>query len=309
MGDARGPPARHLGGGLFIKQSPPPDLDSVEGVELYPPGASMPMLLTGKVVRTEPDGFALKLDPVPSTTIDQLDRLVIMLSVTEPGSPSPRSLDEANARITILQSELQATRERLDKVTDENVSNRAFLARALAGRPTAARRGVGVLHVVFMGLGVGLGVFASVALIVLRGEPTQYEKPTEMPQFGSTFEAGKTPPPRPRDAGVVVRDAGSSVDAGRVFKPLAVAPPQKAEPGDAGQVSEDGRLNLKSNGASEVWVDGKKIGRSPMQGVVVSAGKHSARFDCVGDGGARRGSNLSVEVPPFAEVDVDFDCE
>jgi hypothetical protein len=189
-----------------------------------------------------------------------------------------------------LEAELQAARARIAKLEQEAETNRAFFARALAQANEAPRRGGGWgLVVVALSVGFGAGVLMTVALVVARSQPTALAPP---------------PPERaPVSPAVVV--APVTVDAGAVaaVAPAVVAPavlePQKPD--------DRGTLNVTASSEAVVFIDGQRIGPAPVQNHAVQPGSHLIRVEC------RVGSALEVErkvdVPPFAEVDVDHRCE
>jgi len=58
-----------------------------------------------------------------------------------------------------------------------------------------------------------------------------------------------------------------------------------------------------------VFVDGKKVGGSPIEGLKVRAGTHKVRFDCYdAAGNTIPGTAQSVTVAADAEATVDFTC-
>lgn len=134
------------------------------------------------------------------------------------------------------------------------------------------------------------------------------------------------PTPVAADAGAgaeapVVADAGTAapvqavVDAG-VAKPPP--PPPPAGKPDAGapavvrpppQPVGEGLLNLRASDTADVFVDGKKAGGSPIEGLKVRAGTHKVRFDCYdAAGNTVPGTPKSVTVAADAEENVEFTC-
>jgi len=74
---------------------------------------------------------------------------------------------------------------------------------------------------------------------------------------------------------------------------------------DSGDV---GQLTLKASETAEVFLDGRKIGVTPVLGHKVAAGVHKVRFDCLHPDGKTRGTDRSVDVLAFSEVSVDYKC-
>jgi hypothetical protein len=138
--------------------------------------------------------------------------------------------------------------------------------------------------------------------------------------------ATPTPTPSPAgDAGVV--EPVAVVDAGAPTPPPAAKPdagappppPPAAKP-DAGtkvqqppppppQPVGEGVVNLRASDTADVFVDGKKVGGSPIEGLKVKAGTHKVRFDCYdAAGNTVPGSPKSVTVPADGEASLDYTC-
>lgn len=108
----------------------------------------------------------------------------------------------------------------------------------------------------------------------------------------------KTPekPPEPKP------DAGAAAPT-PAPTPAPVAP--KPPPAPVG----DGLINLRASDTADVYVDGKKVGSSPLQGFKVRAGNHRIRFDCYdAAGNTVAGPVKNVTVKADEEQDVDFTC-
>jgi hypothetical protein len=93
-------------------------------------------------------------------------------------------------------------------------------------------------------------------------------------------------------------------------KPEAPKPdkPKAAEAQPAKPVAE-GQVNFRASDTADVFVDGKKLGGTPLLGVKVKVGNHKVRFDCYdAAGNAAPGSVMVVTVDADSEQDVDFDC-
>ncbi len=128
------------------------------------------------------------------------------------------------------------------------------------------------------------------------------------------------PPPAPqlKPAAVEPKPAEAKPSPGVARPPAPVAakpPPPRPPSGEAvvpatGGISGPiGQLNLRSSDTADVYVDGRKIGGSPVLGHKVKPGKHKVRFDCYdASGEARPGVSQTYEVAADGEKDVDYDC-
>jgi hypothetical protein len=91
--------------------------------------------------------------------------------------------------------------------------------------------------------------------------------------------------------------------------PAAAAPKAGAPKAAAPKLADDaGALNLKSDAPADVYVDGKKVGKTPLVGYRVNPGNYKVRFDCQTEGGKVQGTAKPVNVPPYSDVDVDHEC-
>lgn len=90
-------------------------------------------------------------------------------------------------------------------------------------------------------------------------------------------------------------------------EPAAKAPP-KAPPPAAAPAGE-GTLNLRASDTADVYVDGKKVGGSPVMGFKAKVGTRRVRFDCYdAAGNAIAGPVKTVTVKVDEEQDVEFTC-
>lgn len=90
-------------------------------------------------------------------------------------------------------------------------------------------------------------------------------------------------------------------------KPAAAPAPVVAKPAAAG--GGDGIVNLRASDTADVFLDGKKVGGSPVLGLKVKAGAHKARFDCYDSAGNTiPGALRAVTVVANEEADVEFSC-
>lgn len=71
----------------------------------------------------------------------------------------------------------------------------------------------------------------------------------------------------------------------------------------------EGHLNLRASDTADVFVDGKKVGSSPVLGFKAKAGAHKVRFDCYdAAGNTVAGPVQTVSVAADTESDVEFTC-
>ncbi len=107
-------------------------------------------------------------------------------------------------------------------------------------------------------------------------------------------------PPEPKPAPVAAKPAEPKPE------PVAAAPkpPEpKAEP------AAQGSLNLRASDTADVYLDGKKLGGSPLMGIKAKAGNHKVRFDCYdAAGNTVAGPSQTVAVKPDQEVEVEYTC-
>lgn len=83
-------------------------------------------------------------------------------------------------------------------------------------------------------------------------------------------------------------------------EPVAAAP--KAPPAE-------GMLNLRASDTADVYLDGKKLGGSPLLGIKARAGNHKVRFDCYdAAGNTVAGPTQTITVKADAEVEVEYPC-
>jgi hypothetical protein len=68
-------------------------------------------------------------------------------------------------------------------------------------------------------------------------------------------------------------------------------------------------LNLRASDTADVYLDGRKLGGTPLLGVKAKVGNHKLRFDCYdAAGNTVAGPVQTVAVKAEAEVDVEFTC-
>jgi len=154
----------------------------------------------------------------------------------------------------------------------------------------------------------GAGAVASVTKVPDKPEAPPDKVPEKTPEKQPEAEDAGAPPVAVKDAGAPpAKDAGApapaAVDAG------APAPKGKPDGGGGGPVVPPGQLNLRASDTADVFVDGRKVGSSPVLGFKVRPGTHRVRFDCYDSAGnAIQGQVQTVAVTSEKETDLDFTC-
>ena len=68
-------------------------------------------------------------------------------------------------------------------------------------------------------------------------------------------------------------------------------------------------MTLRASDTADVYLDGRKLGSSPVSGVKARAGNHKVRFDCYdAAGNAVAGQVRVVTVAPDEEQEVEYPC-
>lgn len=112
-----------------------------------------------------------------------------------------------------------------------------------------------------------------------------------------------TPPAKPE----VKKAEGAKPEAVKPEAPKSDKP--KAAEAQPPKPVAEGQVNFRASDTADVFVDGKKLGGTPLLGVKVKTGNHKVRFDCYdAAGNAAPGSVMVVTVEADSEQDVDFDC-
>jgi hypothetical protein len=95
----------------------------------------------------------------------------------------------------------------------------------------------------------------------------------------------------------------AAADAGVKAAPaVAAAAPRPPPVGD-------GLLNLRASDTADVYLDGRKIGSSPLNNVRARSGPHKLRFDCYdAAGNAIAGQVKMITVVADEEQDVEYPC-
>ncbi len=118
--------------------------------------------------------------------------------------------------------------------------------------------------------------------------------------------APTVPAPAPTPAAVVAKPEpvpAAAADAGVKAAPaVAAAAPRPPPVGD-------GLLNLRASDTADVYLDGRKIGSSPLNNVRARSGPHKLRFDCYdAAGNAIAGQVKMITVVADEEQDVEYPC-
>lgn len=88
--------------------------------------------------------------------------------------------------------------------------------------------------------------------------------------------------------------------------PAPVAAPVAAVPKAA---AVEGMLNLRASDTADVYLDGRKLGGSPLLGIKARVGNHKVRFDCYdAAGNTVAGPSQTITVKADAESDVEYPC-
>ena len=181
--------------------------------------------------------------------------------------------------------------------------------------------------VALLGIGaLALGVLGGLSLSATGPLPPVIVRDVALRPFPNATAAPlPLPPPKPAalDGGSgspVVVDGGvaappvAPVDAGSAPKPpVPAAKPDAGAPAvvirPPPQPVGEGLLNLRASDTADVFVDGKKVGGSPIEGLKVRAGAHKVRFDCYdAAGNTVPGAAKTVTVVADSEENVEFTC-
>ena len=130
-------------------------------------------------------------------------------------------------------------------------------------------------------------------------EPVAAKTPEKTPEP----VAVKTPEPAP--VAKTPEKAPEAV-AARPPEPVVAKPPEPAAPKAP---PPEGMLNLRASDTADVYLDGKKLGGSPLLGIKAKAGNQKVRFDCYdAAGNTVAGPVQVISVKADAEVDVEYPC-
>jgi hypothetical protein len=135
--------------------------------------------------------------------------------------------------------------------------------------------------------------------------PAAPEKPPEEPAKAPepVAKTPEAPAKTPEPVAKAPEPAKKPEPVAKASEPDARASPPAAEP------VEEGMLNFRASDTADVYVDGKRVGSSPVLGFKVKAGTHRVRFDCYdAAGNAIAGPVKTVTVKADEEQDVEFTC-
>jgi outer membrane biosynthesis protein TonB len=146
-------------------------------------------------------------------------------------------------------------------------------------------------------------------------EPVAAKAPEPVAAKAPEPVAAKPPAPAPARPPEPV--AAKQPEAETTPEPVAAKPPAPAPaPAPAPVAAKppppavaDGMLNLRASDTADVYLDGRKLGGTPLLGVKAKVGNHKLRFDCYdAAGNTVAGPAQTVAVKAEAEVDVEFTC-
>jgi len=128
--------------------------------------------------------------------------------------------------------------------------------------------------------------------------------------------AAKPPEPAAKPPEPAAKPPAPVAKAPEVAKPPEPKAEPKAEP--AAKPPEpvavkapppEGLLNLRATDTADVYLDGKKLGGSPLLGIKAKVGNHKVRFDCYdAAGNTVAGPVQVIAVKAEGEVDVEYPC-
>jgi len=139
-------------------------------------------------------------------------------------------------------------------------------------------------------------------------EKSRPAPPAEKPAPEKTAEKAPAPAERAPPPPAPAKNTGGS-KAPPPEKAVASAPSDDAPAAAAPAAATTGVLNLRASDTADVFVDGKKVGSSPLLGLKVKPGKHKVRFDCyLPSGETKAGPTQSHDVAADGEKDVEYEC-
>jgi hypothetical protein len=182
-----------------------------------------------------------------------------------------------------------------------------------------------------LGLGaLAIGVMGALSMSQAGALPPLAVPKVSVRPFPTATTSAATPSPT---APAPAMDGGTpvsppAVDAGAPPSPTPPSPTPPSPPAppaptprpDAGTAAPkpppppptpvgEGYLTLRASDTADVFVDGKKVGGSPIEGLKVKAGPHKVRFDCYdAAGNTLPGAPKTVTVTADAEATLEFAC-
>lgn len=162
----------------------------------------------------------------------------------------------------------------------------------------------------------------------VAAKPEPVAEKTPEPVAAKTPEpvAAKTPEPvtaKTPEPAKAPEPVAAKAEPAKAPEPVAAKPepapkpePVAAKPAPAPVVAKpapapaaEGVLNLRASDTADVYLDGRKLGGSPVIGVKARVGNHKVRFDCYdAAGNTVAGPVQSVAVKADSEVEVEFTC-
>ena len=161
-----------------------------------------------------------------------------------------------------------------------------------------------------------MGALANARVPVAAPEPTKAPEPvakTPEPVAKTPEPVAKTPEPVAKTPVAAVAKPPEPA-AAKPPEPAAAKPPEPAaakppEPVAAKAPPAEGLINLRASDTADVYLDGKKLGGSPLLGVKARVGNHKVRFDCYdAAGNTVAGPLQTIVVKAEAEVDIEYPC-
>lgn len=153
------------------------------------------------------------------------------------------------------------------------------------------------------------------APVEAKPAPAPAPKPVEAKPAPAEAKPAPAPAPPPAPAPAPAEAKPAPAPAEPKPAPVAAKPAPKAAPEGGGVVPATGgaapigQLNLRASDTADVYVDGKKVGGSPILGLKVKPGKHKVRFDCYdASGEAKPGVTQTHDVAADGEKDVEYEC-
>lgn len=116
-------------------------------------------------------------------------------------------------------------------------------------------------------------------------------------------------PAEPKPAAAPKPAEAAAAAPGAAAKPPAPAAEKKPGAPEAAPAADTAAIVSFSSDTADVFVDGKKIGASPVLNQKLKPGKHKVRFDCRDAlGKTVKGPEMMIEVQALEEREVDFEC-
>lgn len=138
----------------------------------------------------------------------------------------------------------------------------------------------------------------------VAAQPKPAQPKLAEPKLAEPKPAEPKPAVEPR-VGVAAAPVAAKPPAEKKAPPTGVGP----TPATGGGGVTDGSISLRASDTADVYIDGRKVGSSPVLGHRVKAGKHKIRFDCYdATGESKPGIVQTVDVTVDGEKDVEYEC-